>query len=74
MRVNDTRNGRTVEDGGSVTCGLKMLRMVVPFITQYSRMVRDTTATTTIAPSWAPLTESAVGLQLCWGLDSSAYL
>lgn len=48
--------------------------MVVPFITQYMRMVMDTAATTTMAPSWAPFTESAVGLQLCSGLDSSAYL
>lgn len=37
-------------------------------------MVRDTAATTMMAPSCAPLTESAVGLQLCCGLDSSAYL
>jgi hypothetical protein len=48
--------------------------MVVPFITQYKRMVRDTAATTMRAPSCAPLTESAVGLQLCCGLDNRAYL
>ena len=57
-----------------LTCGLKMLRMVVPFITQYNRMTMETTATTMMAPSCAPLIESAVGLQLFSGLDSSAYL
>jgi hypothetical protein len=51
-----------------------MLRMVVPFITQYMRMTMDTVVTTMIAPSCAPFTESAVGLQLYSGQDSSAYL
>jgi hypothetical protein len=51
-----------------------MLRMVVPFITQYMRTTRVTMAMTTTPTFCAPLISSAVGLHPSSGLESNAYL